>query len=47
MCCCYLQDGLIINVIEDGPVDLTWLQGNPVQHWHPELGLDWFLYLHR
>ena len=43
----YPQDGLVINVIEDCPVDLTRLQGDPVQHWQPELGLDRLLYLHR
>lgn len=41
-----LQDGLIVNVVEDGPVDLTRLQGNPVQHRHPKLCLYWLLYLH-
>lgn len=41
-----LQDGLIVNVVEDGPVDLTRLQGNPVQHRHPKLCLDRLLYLH-
>lgn len=43
----YLQDGLIVDIIEDGSVDLTWLQCNPIQHWHSELGLNWFLDLHR
>lgn len=42
----YLQDCLIVDVVEDSPVDLTWLQGNPVQHRHPKLGLDWLLDLH-
>lgn len=41
-----LQDGLIVNVIEDGSVDLAGLQGHPVQDWQPELCLDWLLYLH-
>lgn len=42
-----LQDGFIIYIVEDGPIDLTRLQGNPVQHRHPKLCLDWLLYLHR
>lgn len=41
-----LQDGLIVNVIKDGSIDLARLQGNPVQNWQPELCLDWLLYLH-
>lgn len=42
----YLKDGLIVNVIEDCSIDLTWLQGDPVQHRHPKLSLDRLLYLH-
>jgi len=44
---CYLQDRLVVDIVKDCSVDLTWLQSDPVQHWHPELSLDWFLYFHR
>lgn len=46
-CLSYLENGLIVHVVENSPVDLTGLQGDPVQHRHPELGLDRLLYLHR
>lgn len=42
----YLQDPLIIDLIEDSAVDLIGLQGNPVEHWHSELRLDWLLNFH-
>lgn len=39
----HLQYPLIINLIEDGPIDLVWLQGDPVKDGHTELGLDGLL----
>lgn len=42
----HLQDPFIINLIEDSAIDLIGFQSHPVEHWHPELGLDWLLNLH-
>lgn len=41
-----LQDGLVVNVIKDGSIDLARLQGDPVEYRQPKLCLDWLLYLH-
>lgn len=41
----YLQDALVVNLIEDGAVDLVGFKGNPVEHRHPELSLDGLLNL--
>lgn len=39
----YLEYPLIINLIEDSPVDLIGFQGYPVKDRHTELCLDGFL----
>lgn len=39
----YLEYPLIINLIEDSPVDLVWFKGYPVEDRHTELCLDRFL----
>ena len=47
VCFLYLEDLLIVQVVEHGAVDLAGLQGHPVEDRHPELGLDRLLDLHR
>lgn len=42
----YLEDTLVVDLVEDGAVDLVGLQGHPVEHGHAELGLDGLLDLH-
>lgn len=39
----YLEDPLVINLVEDCAVDLVRFQGHPVEDGHPELCLDGFL----
>lgn len=39
----HLQDPLIVNLVEDGAVDLVWFERYPVEDGHPELCLDWLL----
>lgn len=39
----HLQHSLIIDLIEDGAVDLIGLQRRPVEHRQAELGLDGLL----
>lgn len=39
----HLQHTLIINLIENGAVDLVGLQSRPVKNRQAELGLDWLL----
>ena len=39
----YLKYPLIIDLIEDGPIDLVWFKGHPVEDGHTELCLDGFL----
>lgn len=39
----YLQDLLIIEFIEDSPIDLVGFQSHPVEGRHTEFGLYWFL----
>ena len=43
----YLEYPLVIDLIEDRPVDLVWFQGDPVKDGHTELCLDGFLDLNR
>lgn len=43
----YLQYPLIIDLIEDGAVDLVRFQGDPVEDGHAELCLDGLLDLNR
>ena len=47
VCFLYLEDLLVVQVVEHGAVDLAGLQGHPVEDRHPELGLDRLLDLHR
>lgn len=42
----YLQYPLIINLVEDGAIDLVGLQCHPVKYRHAELGFDWLLNFH-
>lgn len=42
----HLEDALVVDLVEDGAVDLVGLQGHPVEHRHAELGLDGLLDLH-
>lgn len=42
----YLEDALVVDLVEDGAVDLVGLQGHPVEDGHAELGLDGLLDLH-
>jgi len=44
--CSYLQDPFVVYFVEDRPVDLVGFEGDPVEHWHAELGLDWLLDFH-
>lgn len=39
----YLEYPLVIDLIEDSPVDLVWFEGYPVEDGHTELCLDRFL----
>lgn len=39
----YLEYPLIVNLIEDSPVDLVWFKGYPVEDRHTKLCLDGFL----
>ena len=39
----YLQDTLVVDLVEDGAVDLIGLQRRPVEDWQSELGFDWLL----
>lgn len=39
----HLQDPLVVDLVEDGAVDLVGLQRHPVEDGHPELCLDWLL----
>lgn len=42
----HLEDALVVDLVEDGAVDLVGLQRHPVEHGHAELGLDGLLDLH-
>lgn len=42
----YLQDPFVIYFVEDCPIDLVGFEGDPVEHWHAELGLDRLLDFH-
>ena len=42
----YLQDPLVVDLVEDRAVDLVGFEGDPVEHWQTELGLDGLLDLH-
>lgn len=39
----HLEYPLVIDLVEDGPVDLVGFQGHPVEDGHAELGFDGFL----